>query len=77
MESEHKWVIAASYDALYKAEMAVGQLQAAEIPTRIDQKGGVGLFGASFQGTTVRGVDVLVPASAMDEARRLLDVEPD
>ncbi len=76
MESEHEWGVAASYDAVYKAEMAVTQLQAAEIPARLDRKGAVGLFGPSFQGTTVRGVDVLVPASAVNEARRLLDVEP-
>lgn len=68
------WSVVASYDAVYKADMAIGQLAAADIPARMDRKGAVGLFGAGFGGTTVRGVDVLVPTAALAEARRLLDL---
>ncbi len=77
MKSDQQWAVAASYDAIYKADMAVAQLQAAEIPTRVDKKGAVGLFGSGFQGTTVRGVDVLVPRSAVERARELLGTPAD
>jgi hypothetical protein len=32
----------------------------------------VGIFGPGFQGTTARGVDVVVASDQLDEARELL-----
>jgi hypothetical protein len=42
------------------------------IPARAHGNDFVGLFGPNFQGPTARGVDVLVPADAADEARDIL-----
>ncbi len=72
---DQKWAVVASYDAVYKAEMAMQRLEAAEIPSRIDKKGAVGLFGPGFGGTTVRGVDLLVPSAALVKAKDLLDLD--
>ena len=74
MSRESVWAVAASYDAAYKAEMAAAQLQTAGIPYRLDRKGAVGLFGPGFGGTSVRGVDLLVPRSKLEDARELIGV---
>jgi hypothetical protein len=35
----------------------------------------VGIFGPGFQGVTAKGVDVLVPAAAVDDARSVLELD--
>jgi hypothetical protein len=35
----------------------------------------LGIFGGAYQGSVMGGVEVLVPASALDEARTLLPEE--
>jgi len=69
------WIKLASYGAEYEADLAVGRLTAAGIETRVDHRGGVGLFGAGHGGKTVRGVEVYVPAAQVEAARRALDLE--
>lgn len=73
--ADQSWVCVASYGAVYEAEMAAGRLASAAIPSRLDQHGGVGLFGPGYGGRTVRGVDVLVPADYLGAAREALDLE--
>jgi hypothetical protein len=67
------WVTIANFRAGYEADIAIAVLDAAGIPAVRRGNDIVGLFGPGFEGPTARGVDVLVPANAADEARELLD----
>ncbi|MGD2136548.1 MAG: DUF2007 domain-containing protein [Gemmatimonadales bacterium] len=69
------WQLVATFGAAWEAEMAQGRLASAGIPSRIDQRGSVGVFGPSYQGKTVRGVALLVPTDRADEAREALDLD--
>lgn len=75
MNSESDWQVVATYDALYEAELAAGRLESAGVLARIDQRGGVGIFGPGHEGRTVRGVALLVPVTQLEEARAALDLE--
>lgn len=75
MTESDRWERIASYGALYEAEMAKGRLDSAGIPSRIDQRGGVGIFGPGHQGMSVRGIALLVPRDRVAEARGALDLE--
>lgn len=72
--TESDWQVVATYGAPWEAEIAQGRLQAARVPSRIDRRGSVGLFGPSHQGTSVRGVALLVPADRLQAARKALDL---
>jgi len=69
------WVTIAEYGAVYEAELAAGRLESAGIPSRVDQRGGIGLFGPGHTGLSVRGVALQVPATVVDAARQALDLE--
>lgn len=75
MSERGAWEVVATYGAMYEAELAAGRLQSVGIPSRIDQRGGVGLFGPAHQGRSVRGVALLVPKDRLDDARLALDLE--
>lgn len=75
MAKRDAWGVVATYGAMYEAELAAGRLQSVGIPSRIDQRGGVGLFGPAHQGRSVRGVALLVPTSRLEDARLALDLE--
>ncbi len=75
MNDQSLWATVSTFGAAYEAEIAAGRLQSAGIPSRIDRRGTVGLFGPSHQGRSVRGVGLLVPADRLDEARTALDLE--
>jgi len=72
--SEHasEWVAIANYRAGYEADLAIAILEASGIPALRRGNDIVGLFGPGFEGPTSRGVDVLVPAEAVDDARDVL-----
>ena len=75
MTDTEGWEVVATYGALYEAEMAAGRLQSSGIPSRIDQRGAVGLFGPGHQGRSIRGIALLVPARRLDDANDALDIE--
>lgn len=75
MAERGAWVVVATYGAMYEAELAAGRLQSVGIPSRIDQRGGIGLFGPAHQGRSVRGVALLVPKRRLEDARLALDLE--
>lgn len=74
MTSDHSsdWVAIANYRAGYEADLAIAILEASGIPALRRGNDIVGLFGPSFEGPTSRGVDVLVPAEAAEDAREVL-----
>ena len=63
------WRVLATYASGFEADLAMAQLEAAEIPAVRDSNDTVGIFGPGFQGATARGVTVRVPASALEVAR--------
>jgi len=66
------WVTAATYASGFEADLAVASLEAMGVPAQSRSNDTVGIFGPGFQGATARGVDVLVPADALDVARAAL-----
>lgn len=70
--STTRWVVVATCASGLEADVLVAVLGAARIPARAKGNDIVGLFGPNFAGATARGVDVLVPADAEDEAREVL-----
>ena len=71
--SNTRWVAVTTVASGFEADVVVAVLGAAGIPARAHGNDLVGLFGPNFQGPTARGVDVLVPADAADEARAILE----
>ena len=66
---ESEWSVLATYASGFDADLAMAQLEAAEIPAVRDDNDTVGIFGPGFQGATGRGVTVRVPAGALEDAR--------
>ena len=67
-----EWQAVATYASGFEADFAIAQLTAAEIPAVRHANDTVGIFGPGFQGATSRGVTVLVPATALQDARAAL-----
>jgi hypothetical protein len=75
MSSERTWKVVATYNSMVDAEVAAGRLEHVGIPKRLDQRGGVGLFGPGHGGRSVRGIALLVPDDQLEAAREALDLE--
>ena len=75
MPSKCIWKVVASYNSMIDAEVAAGRLDHVGIPRRIDQRGGVGLFGPGHGGRSVRGVALLVPDDQLEAACEALDLD--
>lgn len=67
--SDNGWRVLATYASGLEADIAMAQLEAAEIPAVRDSNDSVGIFGPGFQGSTAQGFTVRVPASALEDAR--------
>lgn len=67
--SDSEWRVLATYASGFEADLAMAQLETANIPAVRDNNDTVGIFGPGFQGATARGVTVRVPASALEDAR--------
>ena len=69
------WTVLANFASGLEADMAAEQLRSNGVPAQTRGKDIVGIFGASFQGSTARGVDVLVPDTALAKAREVLGLD--
>lgn len=69
------WTKLTTFSSALEADVAVSRLEAAEIPAIARGNDIVGIFGPGFQGATAKGVDVLVPAAALEDARMVLDLD--
>ena len=72
--SDSGWRVLATYASGFEADLAMAQLEAAEIPAVRDGNDTVGIFGPGFQGATARGVTVRVPAAALEDARAVVSL---
>jgi hypothetical protein len=72
-----QWKVVDTFGAMYEAEMAAGRLQSVGISSRVDQRGGVGLFGPGHLGRSVRGIALLVHERQLAAAREALDIDTD
>jgi hypothetical protein len=72
--SEHalSWVQIATYTAGFEADLALARLESAGILGVRRDNDLTGIFGPGFQGATARGVAVLVPSHAVEEAQTVL-----
>lgn len=70
------WTVVTNFASGLEADIAVEQLRSLGVPasTRGDT---VGIFGIGFQGSTSRGVDVVVPDSDLARARDILGLSDD
>jgi hypothetical protein len=73
--SDKRWLLLANFASGLEADIAVARLEAEEIPAQARGNDIVGIFGPGFQGSTARGVDVLVPEDLIAQARIVLDIE--
>ena len=67
--NENGWRVLATYASGFQADLAMAQLEAADIPAVRDSNDTVGIFGAGFQGATAQGFTVRVPSSALEDAK--------
>ena len=70
--SDSEWRVLATYASGFEADLAMAQLETANIPAVRDNNDTVGIFGPGFQGATARGVTVRVPAIALYDARAIV-----
>lgn len=70
-----EWTKLMTYGSALEADLTVARLESAEIPAVSRGNDIVGIFGPGFQGVTAKGVDVLVPASAVRDARLVLGLD--
>ena len=66
------WVRLANYGSGLEADLVVERLRSAGIEAVARGNDIVGIFGPAFQGTTARGVDVLVFERELSAARALI-----
>jgi len=71
------WTKLANFGSGLEADIAVERLRGAGIPAESKGKDIAGIFGVGFQGTTARGVDVLVPDNLLAKARDVLELDDD
>lgn len=69
-----KWTLLTNFASGLEADVAVERLRGGGVPAEARGKDIVGIVGFGFQGTTARGVDVIVPESMLARARDLLDL---
>jgi hypothetical protein len=72
-----RWVVLKNFGSGLEADMAVERLRSGGVPARARGNDIVGIFGPGFQGTTARGVDVVVPSTAVSDAREILGLDDD
>ena len=65
-----QWVVAETYSFLYEAQIAKTQLEAAEIPARIENEHTINMDW--LYSNALGGVRLLVPESYAEEAKALL-----
>ena len=71
------WTKLTTFASGLEADIAVARLNSEEIPAHARGNDIIATVGFGFQGPTARGVDVLVPADLIDEARAVLEIDGD
>ena len=71
------WSVLATYPSGFEADLAIAQLEAAEIPALKDSNDSVGILGPGYQGATSKGFTIHVPTVALDEAREVVSILED
>lgn len=72
---EIQWTRLTNVASGLEADIAVARLRAEDIPAFTRGNDIVGIVGPGFQGSTARGVDVLVPADLLAKAREVLEID--
>jgi hypothetical protein len=72
--SKTGWTVLATYASGFEADLAMAELEAAEIPAVRESNDSVGIVGPGFQGATAKGFTVRVPAAALEDARAVVNL---
>ena len=72
-----EWSVLATYASGFEADLVIERLRAADIPALRDSNDTVGIFGPGFQGASAKGIKVLVPTEALEDARELVEPSDD
>ena len=76
MDNESSWTLVAEFAAAFEAELPTSMLEAENIP--VLRKGPeTGIYGPGFAGTSALGVQLYVPQACLEDARSILESEPD
>jgi hypothetical protein len=67
-----EWSVLINYGSGLEADIAVARLNAERIPAVARGNDIVAIVGPGFQGTTARGVDVVVPTKMLRRAKIIL-----
>jgi len=73
MTGGRSWAVAATYATGFEADVAVVRLEREGITAVRRGNDIVGLFGPNFEGSSARGVSVLVPSDEVEQARKVLE----
>ncbi len=73
-ERQSEWAMVATFSTGFEADIARATLESAGI---LVMKRGeqTGIFGPSFQGPVMGGIDILVPAADLEQARELISAK--
>lgn len=72
MSQPSGWAVVATYAQVYEAEISKAILESAGIPAQVLGEH-VGVFGPGWSGMAIRGVRLVVPAAALEDARAVLE----
>jgi hypothetical protein len=67
-----EWRVLVTYASGFEADLALAQLESADIPAIRDNNDTVGLFGPGFQGASARGITIRVPSAELETAQEVL-----
>jgi hypothetical protein len=65
------WIVVETFAQVYEAEIAKAILESSGIPAQVMGEH-VGVFGPGWAGMAIRGVRLMVPAAALEDAREVL-----
>ena len=71
-----EWVLLSSYAARYLAELDIQTLEGEGIPVFVRGEE-AGIWGPAFAGPTSQGIRLMVPSTALEDARELLELDDD
>jgi hypothetical protein len=66
------WAVVATFGQVFEAEIAKARLESVGIPAQVLGEH-IGVFGPGWSGMAIRGVRLIVPSEALEDARAALE----
>lgn len=71
MNAPKGWALVATFGQVFEAEIAKARLESVGIPAQVLGEH-IGVFGPGWSGMAIRGVRLIVPADALEDAEAAL-----